>query len=681
MLVGHNGSGKTSLAEALLFRAGMIGRPGTIERGDTVLDNDVEERTLRQSVSMAMASFDWNDHRINLIDTPGHADFRGEALLGLTAADLAVFVIDGVAGVQSQDIILWRAAAEMGLPRLVFVNKLDRERSSFDRTLAQVREVFGSHADPAELPIGEESGFHGVTDVLTHHAFVYDVGHAEAVAVPDELADAERVEHEHLVEDVIELDDALLERYLSGDEPSTEQLEQLLHDALDQALVFPVLCGSATTPIGTDQLADFICRVGPAPGDAGATVVDTPAGPTDVVPDPQAPAMVLVFKTAINEFLGQISIFRVLSGTIRADDVLVNPRSGSRERLHNLISLSGASQTHVDEVVAGDIAAVTKLDETRTGDTLAPDGTPVTARVPRLPRPVYSVAIAAVKQSDEDRLATTLRRLVIEDPTLTVHHDSSTGQTLLSGGGETHVRVALARIERAGVALDLDDMRVAYRETLAGTVEVEGKHKKQSGGHGQFGIASVRFEPLPEGSGFQFDSEVTGGVIPKNLVPAVGTGVREAMERGGRYGFPMVDVKAVCTGGKHHSVDSSEMSFKMAGSLALRQAIAEVGVEVLEPVSEIAVHVPVSFHGEVLGDLNSRRAQILGNDTDPSGEVTTIQALVPTAEIVRYAIDLRSISGGSGSFEVEHHGYQKLPANLLDQVRASVATSAAQTTG
>jgi elongation factor G len=668
VLLGHNASGKTSLAEAMLFRAGVTARPGTIERGDTVTDHDPEERALGQSISLAVASFDWNGHRINLIDTPGYADFRGEALLGLTAADLAVFVIDGVAGVQPQDVVLWRLAAAMGTPRLVFVNKLDRERSSFDRTLAQVRQVFSSHADPAELPIGEESSFHGVADVLTHHAFVYDTGRAEDAPIPDELADAERAEHEHLVEDVIELDDAALEAYLAGNEPPAEQLERLLHEAVDRALVFPVLCGSATTPIGTDQLADFICRVGPAPGDSGPSVVESPAGAVDIAPDPDGPPMVLVFKTSLNEFLGQISIFKVISGTVRTDDVLVNSRTGAKERLHNLISLTGGTQTHLDHVVAGDIAATTKLDDTRTGDTLAPDGTPVTVRVPELPRAVYRVAIAAAKQSDEDRLATTLRRLVIEDPTLSVEHDASTGQTLLGGAGETHVRVALSRIERAGVDVEVDDMKVPYRETLAGTVEVEGRHKKQSGGHGQFGVATVRFEPLPEGSGFEFDSEVSGGVIPKNLVPAVGAGIREAMERGGSHGFPIVDVRAVCTGGKHHAVDSSEMAFKMAGSLALKAAIAEVGVDVLEPVSLVRVHVPSEHHGEVLGDLNSRRGHILGNATGDDGEVTTIEALVPTAEIVRYAIDLRSIGGGRGSFEVEHHGYQKLPPNLVGTV-------------
>jgi elongation factor G len=666
-LVGHHSSGKTSLAEALLAVAGAITRQGTIEKGSTALDRDPEEQARQQSISLSVASFDWNDHRINLIDTPGYADFRGEALLGMTVAELAVFVIDGVAGVQSQDEVLWRHAAEMGLPRMIFVNKLDRERSSFDRTLAQVREVFGSHADPTELPIGEESSFHGVTDVLTHHAFVYDSGHAEAVDVPADLVETERAEHEHLVEDVIELDDELLEQYLSGTEPTPQQLEHLLHEAVDRGLAFPVLCGSATAAIGADQLADFICRIGPAPGETGPTLVEAAGRTVGVAPDPDAQPLAFVFKTTIDEFLGQISMLKVLSGTIRADDVLVNTRSGTRERLHHLVTLVGGTQTHIDTATAGDIVAVTKLADTRTGDTLAPIGTPASVPLPSLPRPVYGVAIAAAKQSDEDRLATTLHRLLVEDPTLAVHHDDTTGQTVLSGGGETHVRVALSRIERAGVALDVDDVRVAYRSRLAAGVEVEGKHKKQSGGHGQFGVATVRFEPLPLGSGFRFDSEVTGGAIPKNLIPAIGAGIEDAMARGAGGDFPIVDLRAVCTGGKHHAVDSSEMSFKMAGSLALREAVARVGAEVLEPVSDIEVRVPAALQGDVLGDLTSRRAQVLGTDTDHAG-VTTVQAIVPTAEILRYAIDLRSLSGGTGLFTVEHHGYQPLPPNVVAPV-------------
>jgi elongation factor G len=671
VLVGHNSSGKTSLAEALLLGAGVTSRLGRIEKGSTLLDRDPEEHVRQQSIALGVASFDWNEHRINLIDTPGYADFRGEALLGMAVADLAVFVIDGVAGVQSQDEVLWRHAAEMGLPRMIFVNKLDRERSSFDRTLAQVREVFGSHADPTELPIGEESSFHGIADVLTHHAFVYDSGHAEPVDVPADLAEAERIEHEHLVDDIIELDDELLEQYLSGTEPTAEQLERLLHEAVDRAMAFPVLCGSATAPIGADQLADFICRVGPAPGDRGPTPVEAAGSIVEVDLDVDGRPLAVVFKTTVDEFLGQISMLKVLSGTIRVDDVLVNTRSGTKERLHHLVSMIGGSQTHVGSVGAGDIVAVTKLTDTATGDTLAPDGSPVRVPLPALPRPVYGVAIAAAKQSDEDRLATTLHRLLAEDTTLAVHHDDDTGQTVLSGGGETHVRVALSRIERAGVALVVDDVRVAYRSRLAAAVEgVEGKHKKQSGGHGQYGVATVRFEPLPLGSGFQFDSEVTGGAIPKNLIPAIGAGIEEAMARGAGGDFPLVDLRAVCTGGKHHAVDSSEMSFKMAGSLALREAVGQVGVELLEPVSEIEVRVPATHQGDVLGDLTSRRAQVLGTDTDATG-VTTVHAIVPTAEILRYAIDLRSLSGGSGSFSVDHHGYQPLPANLVAAVSAT----------
>jgi elongation factor G len=668
VLVGHNGNGKTSLAEALLYRAGAVTRPGTVEQGNTVMDHDPDEQRLLQSLALSVATFEWKDHKINLIDTPGYADFRGDALMALAVADLAVFVIDAVAGVQSQDIVMWRKAEQLRVPRLLFVNKLDREHSSFQRALEEVRRAFGAHTDPIELPIGEESSFHGLADVLTHHAFFYDTGSAQSAAMPEAMVDSERAEHEHLVEDVIELDDDLLERYLEGDEPSVEQLERLLHEAVDEAKVFPVLCGSATTPIGADALADFICRVGPAPGDRGPTIVNVGDDTRELTLDPDGPPIAFVFKTTIDEFVGQISIFKVLSGTIRTDQHLVTSRGREKVRLHQLLALNGASHRSIDEVGPGDIAAVAKLNGTLTGETLAPDGTPAVFVPPALPRPVYGVAIAATAQSDEDRLATALRRMLTEDPTLAVAHNDDTHQTVLSGGGETHVRVALSRIERAGVGVETDDVRVAYRETLAGSIETEGKHKKQTGGHGQFGVATVRFEPLPTGRGFEFDSEVTGGAIPRNLIPAVGAGIEEAMRHGGRYGFPVVDVRAVCTNGKHHSVDSSEMAFKMAGSLALREAIAKVGVQVLEPVSAIRVHVPDEYRGDVLSDLNSRRAQLLGTGIVEADGLTEIQALAPTSELLRYAIDLRSLSGGSGTFEIEHHGYQVLPAQLLDRL-------------
>ncbi len=665
VLVGHHGSGKTSLAEALLFRAGVIERMGSVDAGTTVADSDPDEQERKQSLALAVSCFDWGDHRINLLDTPGDPDFRGDALMAMTVADLAVFVIDGVAGVQAQDRVLWRHADAQQLPRLVFINKLDREHSSFDRAMADVRAAFGSHTDPIELPIGAESSFHGLADVLTDRAFMYDSGQKEDADLPDDIAGAERAEHEHLVEDVIERDDRLLEGYLEGNEPSVEEIERLLHDAVDDATIFPVLCGSATAPIGADALAEFICRVGPAPGDRGPTAIGDGERTIDVLPDPDGPTAAIVFKTTIDEFVGQISFFKVVSGTVRADQQLVNARTRDRERLHQLVSPMGPSNRAVAQLVAGDIGAVTKLDDTRTGDTLSESGA-MRVPTPSLPSPVYGVAIAAKAQADEDRLATALRRLMLEDPTLRVDHDDSTQQTVLRGGGENHVRTALARVARAGVEVEIDDVRVAYRETLAAGAETEGKYKKQTGGHGQFGVASVRFEPLARGAGFEFDSEVTGGAIPRNLIPAVGAGIEEAMRTGGVYGYPLVDVRAVCTNGRYHSVDSSEMSFKIAGSLALREAIAKVGVDVLEPISTIRVQVPSDHQGDVLGDLNSRRAQVQSTETGEDG-LTMIEALVPTSEILRYAIDLRSLTGGTGTFGTDHHGYQPLAPHLVER--------------
>lgn len=667
-LVGHQGSGKTSLAEAMLYRAGTVSRLGRVDQGSTVLDADPEARARHQTVGLSVASFDWGDHRINLIDTPGYADFVGDAVRALQVADLAVFVIDGVAGVQAQERLLWRRAEERRLPRLIFINKLDRDRASFDRTLQEVRAVFGVHADPVDLPIGEHSSFHGITDLITDRSFAYDSGRPEPEPTPVELVDRERQEHDHLVEEVIELDDGLLEKYLEGTEPSADEVDRLLHEAIDAATVFPVLCGSATAPIGADYLADFICRVGPAPGDAGPVPVTAGGSTVDIAPDPDGEPLAVVFKTVFDDFLGQLSILKVVSGRIAVGDTLVNTRSRDPERINQLATLRGSDHDWVGEVVAGEIAAVPKLANTLTGDTLAPEGMPVAVAPPRLPGPTYGVAISAAKRSDEGKLIDHTRRLTIEDPTLRLHHDGSTGQTVLSGNGESHLQVALSRLAAQGIEVTVDDLQVPYRETLAGAVEVEGRHKKQTGGHGQFGVARVRFEPREIGAGFEFGSEVRGGAIPTNLVPAVGAGIEEAMARGGRHGFPLVDIRAVCVDGRHHSVDSSEVAFRMAGAAALREAVEEVGVQVLEPVSEIRVVVPSEQQGTILGDLNARRARVTGSDPGAGDGIATIEALVPTAEIARYAIDLRSMTGGMGSFEVEHHGYQAMADDLVDRL-------------
>ncbi len=667
-LVGHHGAGKTSLVEAMLFRAGLIGRLGRVDDGTTVGDSDPEERERHQTLSLSPVSFEWDGHQVTVIDTPGYADFMGDALQAMKAAELAVFVIDAVSGVQAQDLVLWRFASEVKLPRMIFINGLDRTNASFEDSLASVRAAFGSHTEAVELPIGEGSSFHGITDLLTDHAFVYDSGQAEEVDVPDDLIEAEHEGHEHLVEEMVEGDDTILEHYLDGTEPSEEELEHLLHEAVDAGTVFPVLCGSATGPIGVDHLLDFICRVGPAPGDLGPVTVMAGGEPVEVAIDPDGDHLAYVFKTRVDQFLGPVSYLKVISGTINADDALVNSRTKDRERFRQLLSFDGASHQHTGKVFAGAIVAVAKLGDTETGDTLAAPHSPVVVPIPVMPGSVYGIAVQAATPADEDRLATGLARLQLEDPTLSVGYEPSTRQTVLSGGGETHLRVALARLDRYGVAVETEDVKVGYLETLSRPVEVIARHKKQSGGHGQYAVATVAFEPLDRGAGFEFDNKVTGGAIPRNYVPAVGAGVEDAMAHGGAHGFPVVDVRASCIDGQTHSVDSSEMAFRMAGSLALRSAIDEVGTDVLEPVSEVTIQVPDSLQGDVLGDLSARRGRVLASGPGAAAGFAEVHALVPTAEIVSYAIDLRSMTAGAGAFSRTHHSYQVLPDALVGRL-------------
>jgi elongation factor G len=675
-LLGHSGNGKTSLAEALLYRAGVVPRMGTVEGHDTVCDTEPEEHRRAQSLSLAMAPFEWEGHRINLIDTPGYVDFAADSLAALRVADLAVFVVDAVDGVQTQDELLWRVAGELGRPRMIFLNKLDRDRAGFERTLAQIKERFtATGIEPVELPIGEESDFHGVADLITEHVWLYDSGRGEeAVELPAEIADREHEEHDHLVEDVVEQDDALLERYLDGEEPTLEELERVLHAGVDRAAVFPVLVGSATEPIGVDRLASFIVHVGPAPSEAPPVMVYAGGRLTEVACDPEGDPLALVFKTFSDPYVGRVSVFKVLSGTIGLDDVMINPRTGARERMHSLIRLCGSGHEPVAEVRAGDIGAVTKLDDVVTGDTLAPERTPVTVAAIDFPEPVHGVAITARHHTDEDKLTVALRKVVAEDPALTVEQNDETGQTVLRGMGDAHIKVTLDRLDRRyGVVVDTDELKVAYRETLNGPVEADGRHKKQTGGRGQFGVATVRFEPLERGAGFEFVDEIVGAAIPRNLVPAVQKGIVESMARGGNLGFPVVDIRATVTDGRHHAVDSDEMSFKMAGALAFREAIRTSGTTVLEPFSIVAVTAPDDLQGEILGDLSSRRGQVTGTEVGPGDREITVVASVPSSEIVAYAIELRSMTHGRGRFTARFDRYEALPAQLVDTVTAAAA--------
>ena len=668
-LVGHSGNGKTSLAEALLYRAGAIPRPGTVEGHDTVCDTEPEEHERAQSLALAVAPFDWEGHRINLIDTPGHADFTADANAALRAADLAVFVVDAVDGVQTQDELLWRVAGELGRPRMIFINKLDRDRAGFDRTLAQIKERFtATGIEPVELPIGEESGFHGVADLITEHVWLYDSGQGEERdELPADIADREHEEHDHLVEDVVEQDDALLERYLDGDEPTLEELERVLHTGVDRAAIFPVLVGSATGPIGVDRLASFIVHVGPAPSEMPPVTVYGAGQLSEVACDPEGEPLAIVFKTLSDPYIGRVSVFKVLSGTIGLDDVLVNPSTGATVRMHSLVRLRGADHHAISRLVAGDIGAVTKLDGVATGDTLAPEHTPVTVAAIDFPDPVHGVAVTARHHNDEDKLTMALRKVVAEDPALTVEQNDETGQTVLRGMGDAHIKVTLDRLRRRhGVEVATDEVRVPYRETLNGPIETEGRHKKQTGGRGQFGVATVSFEPLERGGGFEFEDKIVGAAIPRGLVPAVEKGIVESMARGGRFGFPVVDIRATVTDGKHHTVDSDEMSFKMAGSLAFREAISGAGTTVLEPYSVVSVTAPDDLQGEILGDLSSRRGQVTGTEVGPGEREITVVASVPSSEIVAYAIELRSMTHGRGRFVADFDRYEPMPPHLVD---------------
>lgn len=658
-LVGHGGSGKTTLAETLLFLAGAIPRLGRVEDGTTVCDFDPEEQRRGISVSLALAHLEHEDHKINLLDTPGYADFVSDVAAALDAADLALFVVSAVEGVEVQTEIAWRLAEARSKPRAIFVNKLDRERASFSRTLDDLKAKFGSGVAPLQLPMGEESSLHGVIDLLGDAAFTYDdSGEASEADVPGDLAEEEAAVHDSLVEGIVVADDDLMERYL-GDEPiEASELATVLALGIASGEVFPVLCGSAAKLVGIDRLAKFILTEAPAPQPG------------------EGPSSALVFKTIVDPYVGRVNLFKVLSGTVKTDDFLTNTRTKNDERMHQISTLRGKEQEPASEIPTGDLAAVAKLSDTTTGDVLAAKGATVDAEPFERPRPVLSVAIDAKSKGDEDKLANALHRLLDEDPALSIERNAETHQTLLCGMGETHLSIAIEKLLRKfGVAVETEPVRVAYRETITAKAESEGKYKKQTGGHGQFGVAWLRIEPRGRGEGFEFVDAIVGGSIPRQFIPAVEKGVIETMQHGGHYGFPVVDVRVTCYDGKHHPVDSSEMSFRMAASIGFKDAMAKAGPILLEPVSELVVTAPEASQGDIMGDLNSKRGRIQGAGSVGRGEVEIV-ALVPTSEILRYAIDLRSMTRGRGRFVATQSHYDPVPTHLIDKIKAAADEAA-----
>jgi elongation factor G len=678
-VIGHGGCGKTTLIEAALMRAGVVVRAGRVEDGTTVCDTEPEEIKRTMSLSLAVAPLEWQcdddgqTYKVNLVDTPGYADFAGDVDAALSVADLAVLVVSAVDGVEVGTEACWAKCAELGIPRLVFVTKEDKPRADFRRVLADLSARFGSGFVALELPLGEEEQFHGVADVLTDQGFEYAPdGRHRPEPLPDDLVDEEHRRHDELVEEIVAGDDEQLERYLSGEVPTTAELGRTLAHEMLEGAAFPVLLGSASTGVGVDRLLDFICELGPSPAERATTVrAGSPADglEVEVAADPSAKPLVYVFKTVADQFVGQVSLFKVLSGTVAVDDRLVNVGSATEERLHGLFHLRGKEHLSTNRVVAGDLAAVAKLSDTATGATLAPKDSPVRVRAPEPPPAVYGLALKPITQSDDDKLSGALTRLLSEDPALVVERNEETGQTVLRGTGDTHLAVALERLARKfGVNVETTAVRVPYLETVVGSAEAEGKIKKQSGGHGQYAVANLRVSPTGRGQGTEFVNSIVGGTIPKQYLPAVQRGVEETMAAGGVHGFPVVDVRVECYDGKYHSVDSSDMAFRAAAAQGLKEALAKAGAAVLEPISMLRVTVPEGYQGDVLGDLNSRRGRVSGTSVLGSG-FHEIVALVPAAEIQRYAVDLRSMTGGRGTFAAVHDHYDLLPNHLIDKIK------------
>lgn len=673
-LVGHSGAGKTTLIESLAHFAGLTERPGRVEDGATISDFEDEEKTHGISLSTSLISLEYRGLKVNVLDTPGYSDFGFEVDAALDAVGAAVIVISAADGIEVGTKIAFRKARARGLPILFFINKCDRENTDPLGLVAKLRSEFGQGIAPLQLPISQGGAFEGVVDLLSDHAFIYPAPRPGVrptapapTSVPEEISSLEHDLHDTLVEGIVVADDEQMTRYLEGESLSFEELEHTLATGVANGEVFPVLMGSATTYVGLDQLLLHLEELTPP---ATARAFEARAGDTSIMiaGDPSQKALLKVVKTINDPYVGRVSLARVVTGTLKPDTELLNTRTRQNERPHQLMSMSGQKQTRLESAVAGDFVALPKLAHTLTGDTLSEPGTPVELAISAPAPPTYRLAIAVDSAADDDKLMTALYRLQESDPSLVVERDSETHQLMLAGQGDTHLKVTLERLKtRFGVHVHAEELRIKYRESISRPATAEGKYKKQSGGHGQFGVCTLALEPLERNQGFEFVDEIVGGVIPRQFIPAVEKGAVEASEAGGIHGYPVVDIRVRCTDGKHHPVDSSEMSFKMAGSLALREALSKAGPVVLEPISRLVVTVPADLQGDVMSDMSSRRGRVQGTEMGNHG-MQVITALVPTSEITRYAIDLKSLTSGEGSFAIEHDHYEIAPDSVASKL-------------
>ena len=679
-LVAHGGAGKTSLAEAMLFDAGVINRLGRIDEGNTALDFEPEEIKRTSSISTGLHQLPWKKHTLTLLDTPGDQNFFSDTKTCLQAADAAVVVIDAVDGIKVQTEIGWEFLEDFKLPRAIFINKLDRERADFRRTFDEARGMLQPKPIILQLPIGAEAGFKGLVDLISQKAYIYGGdGKAKATEIPPDMKDEVEAERDALIENIAEADDALVERYLEGETLTEDELRAALRKGTLARTFTPVLCGSSTANIGVDLFMDFVVAAMPSPADRPARVGKDPASGKEIErnPDPAAPFSALVFKTITDPYAGRLTIFRVVSGTIGGDGTFYNAKKEVRERFNQLLVILGKEQKPVEGAGPGSIVAVAKLKETGTGDTLCDEAGKIRYEsVPPIPT-LISYAVSAKTKGDEDKVFTSLTRLLEEDPSLRIDRLAETKEIILHGQGQIHIETTIERLRRKfNVEVQLNIPKVPYRETIKKKVRVQGRHKKQTGGHGQFGDCWVQFEPLPRGKGFEYVDAIVGGAIPRQYIPAVEKGIVESAVRGVLAGFPCVDFRATVDDGSLHAVDCSEMAFKMAGSLAFRKAAEQADPVLLEPVMKVTVIAPDEFMGDIMGDLNSRRGRVLGMEN--AGKNQYINAYVPMSEFQTYAPDLRSMTGGRGIYRMEFSHYDEVPAHTAQKIIEAAAKAKEQ---
>jgi elongation factor G len=672
-LVGHSGSGKTQLTSAILSDSGMVNRFGKVDEGTTVTDYDEEEIARKHTLSAGLAYAEWNKHKINLIDTPGIGNFLSDARAALHVADAALVVVDAVSGVMVQTEKVWEGAEELALPRIVVLNRLDRERASLERSLASLREACNRTVIPIQLPIGEEKTFKGVVDLVSRKAFIFqtdETGKFAEAAVPADMTAAVESAREALIEMVAENDEKLMEKFFEAGTLTDEELVSGLRAATIGAKVFPLVCASATLNIGVPQLLDAILAYLPSPDDRPFKGLGKDGAETTRQADDKAPTAAFVWKTIADPFAGRITMFRVLSGGLKADSNVHNKTRDVPERLGHLLLLQGKTQTSVPEIKAGDLGAVAKLKDTLTNDTLGDKSDPITFPAVKFPEPVLSYAIEPKSRGDEDKISTSMHRLEEEDPSIKYSRDPQTKELLLSGQGQLHIEVTVAKLKRRfGVDVNLKPPRIPYRETIKASTEAHGRHKKQTGGHGQFGDCKIKVEPLARGADFEFVDDIFGGSIPRQFIPAVEKGIQDARARGYLAGYPMVDFRVTVYDGSYHDVDSNELSFKLAGSLAFKDAMTRARPTILEPIMNVEVYAPSDFAGDLMGDLNGRRGRIGGMDT--RGAMTIIKAQVPMSEMLTYEQHLTSATGGRGSYHMEYSHYDEVPAQLQSKIIAA----------